>query len=193
MTAQTSLHLTSFPFSSSELEQDQAALLRGEILLTTKPHTAWGGAVTARMHLPIARAMAWQQLTDYPRWVQYFPALTRSEVLQHSAVDVAKQAAKGCKRLYQMASKNFFLFTAQVDIHLNVFETAQQRIQFCLEAGSFKDFSADLKLQDHSNGTLLTYSVQATPTIPVPTVLIQQAIQLDLPHNMRTMRQVLCR
>lgn len=193
MTAQTSLHLTSFPFSSSEREQEQVSLLKGEILLTTKPHTAWGGAVTARMYLPIARTLAWQQLTDYSRWVQYFPALTHSEVLRHGATGVAQPAAKDCKRLYQVASKNFFLFTAQVDIHLNVLETAQQRIQFCLEAGSFKDFSADLKLQDYGNGTLLTYSVQATPAIPIPTVLIQQAIQLDLPDNMRTMRQVLCR
>ena len=67
-----------------------------------------------------------------------------------------------------------------------------QQIQFQLERGSFADFAANLKLQDLQSGTLLTYSVQATPTIPVPTQFIQQAMRLDLPTNMEKMRQVIC-
>ncbi len=54
----------------------QKALLQGEVLVETRSHSAWGGAVTAQMYLPIARSHVWQQLTDYPRWVQYFPDVT---------------------------------------------------------------------------------------------------------------------
>jgi carbon monoxide dehydrogenase subunit G len=178
-------------FGSDWSRSDLATLLKGEILLQTRPHSAWGGAVTASMYLPIARKAAWQQLTDYPRWVQYFPDLIRSEVLNYGD----GLAHKG-KRLYQVASKAFLFFSAQVEIYLKVLEvssqTATQQIQFRMESGSFHDFSADLELQDYGDGTLLTYSVQATPTIPVPSALIQQAIRLDLPANMRRMRQVLC-
>lgn len=169
--------------------QQQESLLQGEILLETRSHTAWGGAVTAQMYLPLNRSQVWQQVTDYSRWVQFFPDLTRSEVLNRH------EAQKGCKRLYQVAAKAFFLFTAQVEIYLKVRETAHtawQQIQFQMEQGSFHDFTATLKLQDFNAGTLLTYSVQATPTIPVPSQLIQQAMRLDLPANMRKMRQVLC-
>lgn len=191
MTAFTSSSLAYTPLLTSGRDSRTiTALLQGEILLNTQPYTAWGGAVTARMYLQIDRARAWQQLTDYPRWVQYFPALTRSEVLQSGS---NRKDEAGMKRLYQAASKNFLLFTAQVDIYLNVIETFQQRIQFCLESGSFNDFTADLRLQEWGKGTILTYSVQATPTIPVPAILIEQAIQLDLPTNLRNMRQVLCR
>lgn len=169
-------------------------LLNGEILLKTLPYSAWGGAVTAQMYLSLERSSAWRQLTDYPRWVQYFPALTHSEILPHNAPNLANLSSlDGCKRLYQVASKAFLFLTAQVDIYLRVIEIAHQQIQFRLESGSFHDFAADLTLQDYGDGTLLTYSVQATPTIPVPAMLIQQAIQMDLPDNMRTMRQVLCR
>ncbi|PSB25696.1 SRPBCC family protein [Stenomitos frigidus] len=169
-------------------------LLNGEVLLKTQPHSAWGGAVTAQMYLPLERAIAWRQLTDYPRWVHFFPALTRSEILHPNDGRLCnREVPDGCKRLYQVASKAFLFLTAQVDIYLKVIETAQQQIQFRLESGSFHDFAADLTLQDYGAGTLLTYSVQATPTIPVPSMLIQQAIQMDLPANLRTMRQVLCR
>ncbi len=164
------------------------ALLNGEILLVVRSHSAWGGAVTAHMYLPMKRAIAWQKLTHYPNWVNYFPALTHSEVIPKTATEAGKRVAK---RLYQAASKNFLLFTAKVEIYLKVMETAYQRIQFQLESGNFHDFSADLHLQDCGDGTLLTYSVQATPTIPVPSLFIQQAIQLDLPANMRSMRQAL--
>lgn len=167
-------------------------LLGGEILLKTRKHSAWGGAVTAQMYVPLDRTAAWQQLTNYPRWVQYFPALSRSEVLHHGDAS-SDRAGERCKRLYQVASKAFLFVTAQVDIYLKVVEIAQQQIQFHMESGSFHDFAADLTLQDYGDGTLLTYSVAATPVIPVPSVLIQQAIQMDLPDNMRQMRRVLCR
>jgi carbon monoxide dehydrogenase subunit G len=134
------------------------------------------------MYLPIARSKVWQQVTDYPRWVQYFPDVTKSEVLHRGEV----------KRLYQVAQKGFLFLTAQVEIYLNVYEVLGQHIQFRLERGTFTDFTADLKLQDYSNGTVLTYSVQATPNIPIPAVFIQQAMQMELPLNMRKMREVLC-
>jgi hypothetical protein len=195
--------LTAVQGSDLSLEKGQesfhTSLLRGEILLDTRSHSAWGGAVTAKMYLPIGRSQVWQQLTDYPRWVQYFPDLTRSELLsrgESSPENAANEnSAKGYKRLYQVAAKAFFLFTAQVEIYLKVFETAHhawQQIQFQLEQGNFHDFTATLKLEDFKAGTLLTYSVQATPTIPVPSPLIQEAMRLDLPANMRKMRQVLC-
>ncbi len=172
-------------FSPSDLEwhqSHQTALLQGEILVQTRSHSAWGGAVTAQMYLPLARLLAWQHLSDYPRWVQFFPDVIRSEVLQRD---------EG-KRLYQVARKAFFFFTTQVEVYLNVFEVLGQQIQFQLEKGSFVDFAANLKLQDCGAGTLLTYAVQATPMIPIPTIFIQQAMHLELPENMRKMRQVLC-
>jgi Polyketide cyclase / dehydrase and lipid transport len=161
----------------------QALLLQGEVFVETRSHTAWGGAVTALMYLPITRSHAWQQLTDYPRWVQYFPDVTKSEVLQRGEV----------KRLYQAAQKAFIFFTAQVDIYLDVVEELGQKIQFRLEKGNFHDFNANLTLQDCGDGTLLEYTVQATPTIPIPSIFIQQAMNFELPANMRKMRQVLCK
>jgi carbon monoxide dehydrogenase subunit G len=167
----------------SDLASSQSkALLEGEILVETRSHSAWGGAVTAQMYLPMARSSVWQQVSDYPRWVQYFPDVTKSEVLHQGEV----------KRLYQVAKKTFLFLTAQVEIYLNVSEVQGQHIQFRLEKGTFTDFTADLKLQDCGNGTLLTYSVQATPNIPIPAVFIQQAMHMELPENMRQMRRVLC-
>ncbi|MBW4528674.1 MAG: SRPBCC family protein [Phormidium tanganyikae FI6-MK23] len=165
------------------LTRETSALMQGEILLKTQPHSAWGGAVTAQMYLPIALPSVWQQVTDYPRWTQYFPDVTRSEIMSRHS---------GVKRIYQAASKAFLIFTAQVDITLRVLETQNQRIQFFLESGSFSDFTADLHLRSHEEGTILTYSVCATPTIPVPSFLIEQAIRLDLPANLRQMRSVIC-
>ena len=164
----------------------QNQLLQGEILLKTRSHTAWGGAVTAQMYVPLERSQVWQQLTDYPRWVQLFPDMTHSEI-RGEAIDY--------KRLYQAARKAFFLLSVQVEIYLKVVESVQttwQQIQFQLERGSFHDFAANLHLQDFHAGTLLTYSVQATPHLPLPTQLIQEAIRLDLPTNLRKMRQALC-
>lgn len=163
--------------------EQQKLLIQGEILVQTYSHTAWGGAVSACMYLPLVRSNVWQQLTDYPRWVQYFPDVTRSEVLQRGEV----------KRLYQAAQKAFLFLTATVEIYLNVVEELGQRIQFKLEKGSFHDFNANLELKDCGSGTLLTYTVQATPTIPIPSIFIQQAMNFELPANMRKMRQVLCK
>lgn len=193
MTAFTSSWFSFASAPSAVREPDSlSALQNGEIQLTTQPYTAWGGAVTARLYLPIARSLAWQGLIDYPRWADYFPAITRSEVVGQ-VMRSGKSGEQIAKRLFQAASKNFLIFTAQVDIHLLAIETPQQRIQFLLESGSFNDFTADLKLQDCGTGTLLSYSVQATPSIPVPAIFIEQAIQLDLPSNLRNMRQCLCK
>lgn len=167
---------------------EQIALLKGEILLHTRPYSAWGGAVTAQMYLPAERSDVWQQVTDYSRWVQFFPSLTQSLVL-------SEHSSPNHKRLYQVAGKTFLCFTAQVEIYLRVIEQAaaeQHQIQFQFERGSFNDFSAELKLQDFQAGTLLTYTVQASPAIPVPTQIIQEGIRLDLPNNMRSMRQAIC-
>ncbi len=163
--------------------EKQASLMQGEILLQTQSHTAWGGSVTACMYLPLLRSQVWQQLTDYPRWVQYFPDITKSEVL-----------SKGeGKRLYQVAQKTFLFFTAHVEIYLDVVESLGQQIQFRMQKGTFVDFKAMLDLQDLGNGTLLAYHVQATPNIPIPSIFIQQAMNFELPANMRKMRQVLCK
>lgn len=192
MTAFTSSGLIYTPSSESvQADERLAALLKGEIVLTTQPHTAWGAAVKAYMYLPLSPAIVWQHVTDYPRWVNYFPALTHSEILSQIEPSVTKPEVERCKRVYQVASKNFIFFTAHVEIYLKVVES-HQKILFCLESGSFNDFSAELKLQDYENGTLLSYFVQATPMIPVPSLFIQQAIQLDLPANMRNMRQEIC-
>lgn len=172
----------------TDAQRSQSRLLQGEVLLQTRSHSLWGGAVTAQVYLPIARSQAWQQITDYPRWVQFFPDMTHSEILSHGG-------SQTNKRLYQAARKAFFLFTAQVEIYLSVLETVQtswQQVQFQLERGNFNDFSATLKLHDFHEGTLLTYSVQATPTIPIPTQFIQEAIKLDFPNNLRQLRRVLC-
>ena len=111
--------MTAFYTDTTISQTEQTALLRGEILVQTRSYSTWGGAVTARMYLPMQRSQVWQQLTDYPRWVQYFPDVIQSEVLQRGEV----------KRLYQVARKAFLIFTAQVEIYLNVFEEVQQRIQ----------------------------------------------------------------
>ncbi len=189
MTASTVSNLRHHALTLSRQYRDarSTALLQGEILLETRAHSAWGAGVTAQMYLPIVREDAWTQLTDYPRWVQFFPDITQSRLLERSP----SQGQKIRKRLYQAASKSFLFLTAQVEIYLQVVETVGQRIQFHLESGSFHDFEADLQLHDLADGVLLTYSVQATPTIPVPSPFIQQAIHLDLPNNMRTMRQAL--
>jgi Polyketide cyclase / dehydrase and lipid transport len=164
-------------------QDKQRLLMQGEILVETRSHTAWGGSVTAWMYLPLMRSNVWQQLTDYPRWVQYFPDITKSEVIQRGEV----------KRLYQAAQKAFLFFTAQVEIYLNVAEELGQKIQFRMEKGTFHDFNAHLELKDCDNGTILAYTVQATPNIPMPSIFIQQAMNFELPANMRKMRQVLCK
>ena len=164
---------------------ERQALLQGEILVEAKPHQPCGGVAIAQMHLPLKRHHLWQQLTDYPRWVEYFPNLTHSQLLP-------PRNRQGGKRLHQIGCKNFILFSALVEIYLQVTEIPSRQIQFRLESGTFRNFSADLDLEDYSDGTLITYSVEASPSFPIPAVFIQQALQLEMPKNMQQMRQVLC-
>jgi Polyketide cyclase / dehydrase and lipid transport len=168
-------------------EPDYLKLLQGDILLKTRAYSALGGAVTAQMYLPVGRSQVWTNLTDYTRWVQYFPDITQSEILESDP-----QRPHRGHRLYQSARKNFLMFTAQVEIHLRVFENLQRQIRFRMERGSFNDFSAEMTLEDYGEGTVLTYSVEATPLVPVPSLFIEQAMRHDLPGNMRQMRQVIC-
>ncbi len=175
------------PLGSALNPSDLIALLQGDILLATRPHSAFGGAVTAQMYLPMERSQVWAQITNYARWVQYFPDIVNSEILESNP----SRPHRG-HRLYQTARKTFLVFTAQVEIHLRVFENLQRQIRFRMERGSFNDFSAELTLEDYGDGTVLSYSVEATPLIPVPSLFIEQAMRQDLPGNLRQMRQVIC-
>lgn len=181
-----STQLVHSQFTSKGANSYPNALLQGEILVNSKPYSLSGGAATAQMYLPRSRGYCWQQLTNYSRWVKYFPDLTHSEVLEPA------DSSSRPGRIYQVGSKNFIIFQAQLEIYLTVIETAPSQIQFQLEKGTFADFSAQLELQDYRNGILLTYSVQAIPSFPIPAIFIQQALQLELPTNMRQMRCVLC-
>jgi len=169
-------------------QQQEASLLNGDVLISTKT-IGTGASVTATMYVPMVRQQTWQQLTDYSKWVHYFPDIVQSQVLE-----VKKQSKSHpmTRRLYQVARKAFLLFSAQVEIYLQVIETVHQKIQFRLERGNFSNFAADLTLEDYGQGTLLTYSVEATPLVPVPSFLIEQAMRHDLPGNMKTMRRVMC-
>lgn len=169
------------------LVEKHAALLRGQVLVDSEYCPQGGGAVTAKMYVPLGKALLWPQLTAYSRWPLYFPNITHSEVLE-----TVKTTSQRYRRLYQVGRKGFFLMTAQVEIYLRVFESLCDRIQFRFESGTFAHFAADLVLQDFQEGTLLTYSVQAKPLIPVPGFLIDQAMRNDLPGNMDQMRRVLC-
>jgi hypothetical protein len=166
--------------------QEQAALLRGDVLVTSHTLGA-GGAAMAHMYVPLARPQIWPQVTNYSAWTQYFPNIIHSEVLE-----TVKTASQRYRRLYQVGRKGFMVLTAQVDIYLRVIETTCEAIQFRLERGTFSHFAADLRLQDFNQGTLVTYSVEATPTIPLPSFLVEQGMRQDLPGNMKQMRRVLC-
>jgi hypothetical protein len=175
------------PLAASDFSaSDQIALLRGDVLVSAKTLGA-GGAVIAHMYVPLARPQIWPQITNYSAWTQFFPDIVHSEVLE-----TVKTATQRYRRLYQVGRKGFMVLTAQVDIYLQVMETVCEAVQFRLERGTFSHFAADLQLQDFNQGTLVTYSVQATPTIPVPSFLIAQGMKQDLPGNMRQMRRVLC-
>lgn len=160
-------------------------LRRGEVLVSTRPHTAHGGAVTATAYLPISREELWEQLTNYSRWADFFPDICHSEVIA--------QVSPGCCRLTQKASKNFLVLNVEVEIELLAHEVKEKAIVFELAHGSssFHDFSAELQLNDFHHGTQLSYSVQATSKIPIPAIFVQQAMKLDLPLNMRHLRSVL--
>ncbi len=166
----------------------QVALLEGDVLVIPEVHQRKGAAVVAHIYVPLSRPQIWPQVTSYHRWTQFFPNIIHSEVLE-----TVKTNSQRYRRLYQVGRKGFLALTAQVEIHLRVFETTCDRIQFCLERGTFSHFNANLRLQDLHQGTLLSYSVQAAPTIPVPSFLVEQAMKADLPSNMRQMRRILCK
>jgi hypothetical protein len=192
-------HHVPLPQLNVPTTQEQA-LLRGDVLIATRPHTLTGAAVTAQMYIPVVRSQLWSHLTDYSRWVNYFPDITQSQVLEQArdqAIEASQKVSqrvsqKVTRRLYQVARKAFLMFSAQVEIYLHVVETMNQSIQFRLERGNFADFAADLVLEDFQQGTLLTYSVKATPLIPAPSFVIEEAMRQDLPGNMRSMREALC-
>lgn len=187
MALSTPLNFTALALSLIFRSSAWEKLLRGEILLQMHPCSAWGGALTAQMYLPVKHPEVWRQLTDYPRWVDYFPDLTHSEVLH-----TGNRLNRPCTHLYQAARKSFFTFSAHVEVYLQVEEVAEQSLEFRLEKGSFSEFSAQLHLQAHGRGTLLSYTVAAVPTIPVPTVFLQQMMAFCLPANLQQMRHVLC-
>ena len=170
------------------LSQDkQKSLMEGEILLQTRSYNSWGGAVTASMYLPLVRSYVWERITEYPRWVQYFPDLTKSELISQG-----NRSKGNVKFLYQSAQKAFLFFTAEVEIYLTVVEVLGKQIQFRMERGTFEDFYANLQFQDMGNGTLLIYTVEATPNIPIPSMFIERGMSWGLPDNLRKMRQFLC-
>ncbi|PSN17592.1 cyclase [filamentous cyanobacterium CCP5] len=183
-----SVERLSFPAQTpAPLAHDNSHLLSGKILVDSCSQSGSGTAI-ARMYVPLTRSQIWPQLTNYSRWTEYFPNIVRSEVLE--TVNGPNQRYR---RLYQVGRKGFCMLTAQVEIYLKVFETLCDRLQFRFERGTFSNFAAELTLEDCQGGTILTYSVSATPLIPVPGFLIEQAMRHDLPGNMEQMRQLLCR
>ncbi|NER82295.1 MAG: cyclase [Leptolyngbya sp. SIO1D8] len=167
----------------SHTQHEDNVLRQGGVLVNTYSHGLSGGAVIAKIYVKASRQDLWPKLTNYSRWVDYFPNITRSDVIASS---------KNFHRLYQVGRKAFLAIAAQVEIYLKVYEQSYRSIQFRLEKGTFKDFGADLTLQDWQDGTLLTYTVQATPLIPVPGFLIEQGMRQDLPGNMKHLRSMLC-
>ena len=174
--------LLAFPQLS---KADAIRLNQGDVLVKTRPHTACGGALDAKIYLPVDRTRVWTAVTDYPQWTQFFPDVTQSRVIESQQPELGK-------RIYQAAEKNFLFISAQVSLYLRVFEVEQQHIRFQFEKGDFLDFTADLMLSDFGQGTLLHYSVSATPVIPVPSFFIEQAMKMDLPVNLRQMRKRIC-
>ena len=160
-------------------------LLKGDVLVSTRPHTSHGGAVTATAYLPLSRAEVWRQLTTYSRWTEFFPDICHSEVVE--------ELSTTRKRLFQAARKTFLMLNVEVEIQLCAHEMTERAIVFEMESpsGSFEDFSAELQLQDLNQGTQISYSVQATSKIPIPSLFVEQAMKLDLPMNMRHLREAL--
>ncbi len=165
--------------------QVTSAPLNGTVITQIQPHTTAGAAVTATMNVPLTREQVWQQLTNYSRWTAFFPDITRSEV----TAELSPQS----KRITQAACKTFLMLSIAVEIQLQIDEIPQESIRFSMVDGgvSFRDFAAVLELKDLGSSTELSYTVQATPSIPVPGLFIEQAMKFDLPNNMRHLRKVL--
>ncbi|MBP0014871.1 MAG: cyclase [Roseofilum sp. SBFL] len=160
--------------------EPSASLGDGHISVKTEPWGLGGGSAIAQLYLPLSRQQCWQKVSNYSQWVNYFPDITYSQVLPKS------------QQLYQKGIKDFILLRVEVEIYLQIRETCNQAIEFELLKGSFSEFLAYLHLQDYQQGTLLSYAVQATPNFPIPAPFIEQALKIELPANMRHMRQVLC-
>jgi carbon monoxide dehydrogenase subunit G len=173
------------PAAVRQQTSHRSALISGEVMTHVHPHSHEGAAVTAIMHIPLSRDAVWQQLTHYPRWTAFFPNITRS--------DVTAELSPRSKRITQAASKTFLMLNIEVEIQLQVDEIPQESIRFSMVDGgfSFRNFAAVIELKDVGNGTELSYTVQATPSIPVPAMFIEQAMKCDLPQNMRCLRRVL--
>jgi hypothetical protein len=176
---------TSSPSALSLLEQSR--LQKGEILTQSRLYSWWGGRVTAQIYLPQLRSLVWEALTDYDRWVDIFPHITQSEVIE--------SLSPFRKRLYQAAEKNFSLMTIAVHAELMVREYPQRRIWFVLEKPNrcFREFEAEVWLREVSPGvgTFLSYTVQAAASLPIPAPFIQEAMRQDLPQNLAHLRSYL--
>jgi len=164
-----------------------AELATGQVQVRSQASTSGVAAVSAQMLVPLPRAQVWTQVTRYSQWTQFFPNIVQSTLLETVRTPEGRY-----RRLHQVGSKGFMMLTAQVEIYLRVYERPCEAVQFRFERGTFSQFAADLTLADGPGGTLVTYTVEAAPTIPVPTFLIEQGMKHDLPNNLRQMRQVLC-
>jgi len=175
----------SSPSNLSLLEQSR--LQRGEILTQSCLYSWWGGRVTAQIYLPQLRSQVWETLIQYDRWVDIFPHITHSRVVE--------SLSPFRKRLYQAAEKTFSLITIAVNAELIVREYPQRRIWFVLEHPNacFREFEAEVWLREVSpvTGTFLSYTVQAAASLPIPAPFIQEAMRQDLPQNLAHLRSYL--
>ncbi|MEY2976576.1 MAG: cyclase [Prochlorotrichaceae cyanobacterium] len=176
----------SFPQTNLNVLQ-QARLQQGEVLVQSRLYSLWGGMVAAQIYLSQARSLVWESLTDYDRWANIFPHVTKSVLLERQS--------PFRKRLYQAAAKKFALITIAVETELMVREYPQRRIWFHLEKPNncFREFEAEVWLQEapDSAGTFLNYTVQAAASLPIPAPFIQEAMRQDLPDNLLHLRDYL--
>lgn len=163
--------------------RDRAALAAGELLLTTRSHGLTGGQASITLAFAPRPVDVWAQLTDYPRWVDYLPDLTQSEILP--------AAAKGQTRLRQVGRKSILGFTAEAALDLQVQALAPYRLRFDLERGGLAEFTATFTLTPWRQGTLVNFTGQATPLFPIPGWVVEQVMRHGLPMNLRHMRQVI--
>ncbi|WP_008309176.1 SRPBCC family protein [Leptolyngbya sp. PCC 6406] len=163
--------------------RDRDALSRGKILVTAQPHGFTGGHVSATLSLRIFPDALWPHLTDYPRWVDYFPEMTHSEAIAPTD--------QGQPRIYQVGRKSILGLGAEVEVYLRVQTHPPHRLQFVMERGTLADFTASFALAPWRLGTLLTFTVQATPLIPLPGFFVEQSMRRELPTSLAQMRRVI--
>lgn len=162
--------------------RDRAALAAGELLLTTRSHGLTGGQASITLAFAPRPAEVWAQLTDYPRWVDYLPDLTQSEILP---------ATNDRTRLRQVGRKSILGFTAEAALDLQVEALAPYRLRFDLERGGLAEFTATFTLTPWRQGTLVTFTGRATPLFPIPGWVVEQVMRHGLPMNLRHMRRVI--